>query len=134
MLVFQSDDAQQFFHPLANGFTRFYGHYNGAISYFTHERDGEVDWHENERTVREPGYTTDLLGNAAARFVREAAAGQPWFLYVPFNAPHSPFEAKEEDLQKYSQLTGNHRTYAAMVDSLDQAIGRLLAAERGFFQ
>ena len=120
--------AQRAFLPLANGFTRFYGHYNGAITYFTHERDGETDWHDDDRTVREAGYATDLLGNAAARFVREAAAGRPWFLYVPFNAPHSPFEAKEEDLQKYPQLTGQRRTYAAMVDSLDQAIGRILAA------
>ena len=44
--------AQREFLPLANGFTRFYGHYNGAISYGTHERDGEVDWHDNDRTVR----------------------------------------------------------------------------------
>lgn len=120
--------AQREFLPLANGFTRFYGHYNGAISYVTHERDGEVDWHDNDRTVREPGYSTDLIGNAAARFVREAAAGQPWLLYLPFNAPHAPYEAKEEDLQKYPLLTGDRRTYAAMVDAMDQAIGRILAA------
>ena len=120
--------AQREFLPLANGFTRFYGHYNGAIGYVTHERDGEIDWHENERTVREPGYATDLLGHAAARFVREAAPDRPWFLYVPFNAPHSPYEAKDEDLRKYPQLTGHRRTYAAMVDSMDQAIGRILAA------
>ncbi len=120
--------AQREFLPRANGFTRFYGHYNGAISYFTHERDGETDWHDNERTVRESGYATDLLGDAAARFVRGAAVDRPWFLYVPFNAPHSPYEAKEEDLRKYPQLTGNRRTYAAMVDAMDQAIGRILAA------
>lgn len=120
--------AQREFLPLANGFTRFYGHYNGAIGYVTHERDGEIDWHDNDRTVRETGYATDLLGHAAARFVREASADQPWFLYVPFNAPHSPYEAKEEDLLKYPQLTGNRRTFAAMVDSMDQAIGRILAA------
>ena len=120
--------AQREFLPLANGFTRFYGHYNGAITYFTHERDGETDWHDNDRTARETGYSTDLLGNAASHFVREAVVGQPWFLYVPFNAPHSPYEAKEEDLKKYPQLTGNRRAYAAMVDSMDQAVGRILAA------
>jgi arylsulfatase A-like enzyme len=50
-------------------------------------------------------------------------------LYVPFNAPHSPFQAKEEDLQKYSNIKRqDRRAYAAMVDSMDQAIGRILAA------
>jgi arylsulfatase B len=120
--------ARREFLPLANGFTRFYGHYNGAIDYVTHERDGEIDWHHDDRTVRETGYSTDLLGAEASRFVREAPPGKPWLLYVPFNAPHSPFQAKDEDLKKYPQLEGDHRTYAAMVDSMDQAIGRILSA------
>ncbi len=120
--------ARREFLPLANGFTRFYGHYNGAIDYLTHERDGETDWHRDDRTVKETGYATDLLGAEASRFVREAPAGAPWFLYVPFNAPHSPLQAKDEDLKKYPQLEGERRTYAAMVDALDQAVGRILAA------
>lgn len=120
--------ARREFLPLANGFTRFYGHYNGAIDYLTHERDGEVDWHHDDRTVEEPGYATDLLGAEASRFVREAPVGSPWLLYVPFNAPHSPFQAKEADLKRYSQLEGDHRIYAAMVDSMDQAVGRILTA------
>jgi arylsulfatase B len=120
--------ARREFLPLANGFTRFYGHYNGAIDYFTHERDGETDWHDDDRTARETGYATYLIGAEAARFVREAAAGEPWLLYVPFNAPHSPYQATEADLKKYPQLEGDRRTYAAMVDSMDQAIGRILTA------
>ena len=114
--------------PLAHGFTRFYGHYSGAIDYFTHERDGERDWHHDSKTVDEEGYSTDLLGTEAARFIREAPAKKPWFLYVPFNAPHSPFQAKPEDLKKYSQLPVPNRAYAAMVDSMDQAIGKILSA------
>lgn len=120
--------ARREFLPLANGFTRFYGHYNGAIDYFTHEREGELDWHDDDRTAREDGYSTDLLGAEASRFVREAPAGQPWLLYVPLNAPHSPMQAKPADLAKYSHVKAEHRTYAAMVDSMDQAIGRILAA------
>jgi arylsulfatase B len=114
--------------PLTHGFTRFYGHYNGAIDYFTHERDGEIDWHDDDKTVREEGYSTDLLGAEAARFVRNAPAGKPWFLYVPFNAPHSPFQAKAEAMKKYSHLKIPERAYAAMVDSMDQAIGNIISA------
>ncbi|MFW6124746.1 MAG: sulfatase-like hydrolase/transferase, partial [Pirellulales bacterium] len=47
------------YHPLNQGFTYFYGHYNGAIDYWTHQREGEVDWHRNFDTVHEEGYTTD---------------------------------------------------------------------------
>jgi arylsulfatase A-like enzyme len=120
--------ARKAFLPLENGFTFFYGHYNGAIDYFTHEREGELDWHLNEATSRDKGYSTDLIGNEAARLIHDAPAGKPWFLYVPFNATHSPFEAKESDMKKYSELKMPNRAYAAMVDSMDQAIGKILAA------
>ncbi len=121
--------ARREFLPLAHGFTRFYGHYNGAIDYFDHTREGELDWHDNERPVRQEGYSTDLLGNEAVRFIREAPVGKPWFLYLPFNAPHAPFQAKAADLDKYGHLKiPDRRAYAAMVDCMDQAIGRVLAA------
>lgn len=120
--------ARQQYLPLANGFTRFVGCYNGAIDYFTHEREGECDWHHDDRTVREEGYSTDLIGAEAVRFIRESPRDEPWMLYIPFNAPHSPFQAKKSDLEKYPQFKlANRRAYAAMVDSMDQAIGRILA-------
>ena len=121
--------ARREFLPLAQGFTRFYGHYNGAIDYFTHHREGERDWHDNERTVTEKGYATDLLGAEAVRFVRSSPPGKPWLLYLAFNAPHSPYQAKEDDLKKYSHIKQpDRRAYAAMVDCMDQALGRVLAA------
>lgn len=121
--------ARREFLPLAHGFTAFYGHYNGAIDYFNHTREGETDWHRNDLTVHEAGYSTDLMGAEAVRFIQGAPAGKPWFLYLPFNAPHAPFQAKEEDLKKYPQFKmPERRAYAAMVDCMDQAIGRVLAA------
>lgn len=120
--------SKKTFLPDQRGFTEFYGHYNGAIDYFTHVREGEVDWHRNAQTVKEPGYATDLIAREAVRFVEQSPAEKPFFLYVPFNAPHSPFQAKPEDLAKYPQRQGNKRTYAAMVDSMDQAIGKILGA------
>ncbi len=121
--------ARKAFLPLAHGFTRFVGCYNGAIDYFTHQRDGETDWHHDERPVRQEGYATDLIGAEAVRFIRDSPAGKPWLLYVPFNAPHSPFKAKEADLKKYPQIRmPGRRAYAAMVDCMDQAVGKILAA------
>lgn len=120
--------AKRAFLPPQRGFTHFYGHYNGAIDYFSHEREGEVDWHKGNETVKEAGYSTDLIGREAVRFVHEAPKDKPYFMYVPFNAPHSPWLAKEEDIAKYGNRQGNKRTYAAMVDSMDQAVGKILAA------
>ena len=115
--------------PRSRGFTSFYGHYNGAFDYFTHEREGELDWHRNEETSHDKGYSTDLIGKEAARVVASSQHDEPFFLYVPFNAPHDPMQAKESDLQKYQSIKDqNRRIYAAIVDSMDQAIGRILKA------
>ena len=120
--------------PTSQGFTYFYGHYNGAIDYFTHEREGETDWHRatptTSETVHEEGYSTDLLAADAVRFVDEAPRDKPYLLYVPFNAPHAPYEANEAEIAKYPDRPDDQhkRTYAAMVDSLDQGIGKVLAA------
>ena len=120
--------AKRAFLPLSQGFTRFVGCYNGAINYFTHQREGERDWHHDEQTSPEEGYSTDLIAAEAVRFIGASPPDQPWLLYVPFNAPHSPYQAKESDLQKYAKIReGHRRSYAAMVDSLDQAMGRILA-------
>ncbi len=136
-------------HPLRRGFTEFYGHYNGAIDYFTHEREGEFDWHEGFETSFEEGYATDLIAERAAKFIRAHASDDtPFLCYVPFNAPHSPFQAKPEDVPGYANLTpargrfepavdrqitaarnrhdANRRVLGAMVHALDQAVGKIL--------
>jgi len=116
------------YHPLNRGFTHFYGCYNGAIDYFTHQREGELDWHRGHEPARESGYATTLLADEAARFVRESPKGQPFFLYLPFNAPHSPLQAPEAYLKRYAHLKGQRRKYAAMVACMDDGIGKVLAA------
>ncbi len=139
------------YHPLRRGFTEFYGHYNGAVDYFTHEREGELDWHAGYESSYDEGYSTDLIAAAAVRFIETRAAGDaPFLCYVPFNAVHSPFQAKEEDLPLYADLaeakgnwTGatrvnpseggerrlaNRRILGAMTHALDQAVGRILDA------
>ena len=139
-------------HPLRRGFTEFVGH-NTAVDYFTHEREGERDWSHDYAPVREEGYVTDLLAEYAAAFIDEHAGDDaPFFCYVPFSAPHSPLQAKEEDLPAYAHLDAidsprnweeatagrplpaverrreGRRMHAAMVHALDQGVGRVLRA------
>jgi arylsulfatase A-like enzyme len=71
-------------------------------------------------------YTTDAFGREAAAFI-ERNKDRPFFLYVPFNAPHVPMEAKPELLERFSSIDSiGRRTLAAMTYSLDENIGRIL--------
>ena len=140
------------YHPLRRGFTEFVGHYNGAIDYFTHEREGQLDWHRGHESNHDQGYSTDLIADAAVKFInRHAAAESPFLCYVPFNAPHGPLQAKAEDLNDYRQLAdeeplfvagkknaaryggrgrgpSKRQTLAAMISSMDRGVGRILDA------
>ncbi len=121
--------AKPEFLPMARGFAHQYGHYNGALDYFTHERDGGLDWHRNQEGLNEVGYTTTLLGKEATRLVVEHDFQKPMFLYVPFNAPHSPLQAPQEALAQYGSIRNKkRRTFAAMVTKLDEAVGSVVAA------
>lgn len=78
------------FLPLARGFDEFYGFTNTGIDYFTHERYGVPSmYRDNEPTTAERGqYSTDLFRREAARFLTQHRDA-PFFLYLPFNAPHN---------------------------------------------
>ena len=115
------------YHPLNQGFTHFYGHLNGAIDYFTHERANENDWHRNEKPVFEEGFATDLLAKETVSFIEKSVKmNEPFFIYLPFNAPHSPFQAPEEDINAIDGLKGNQKIYAAMVRNMDNAVKSIL--------
>jgi arylsulfatase A-like enzyme len=120
---------QRAYLPTSRGFVHQYGHYNGALDYFTHERDGGFDWHRNDQVCRDEGYTTTLLGNEAVRLIEEQDVAKPLFLYIPFNAPHSPLQAPQEYLDRYRRIADPKRQkYAAMVSCVDDQIGRVAAA------
>lgn len=117
------------------GFTHFYGCLNGALDYFTHEREGELDWHNDWESCRDEGYSTDLIADEAVRCIGEYAPEGPFFLYVAFNAPHTPFQAPEDEIaehispEKFAALTPREKdayTYRAMVTRMDKGVGRIL--------
>lgn len=143
------------FHPMRFGFTSFYGHYNGAIDYFTHAREGEVDWHRDRMPSSDEGYSTDLLSDEAVRFIRTPAQrdGSPWMMWLAYNAPHGPLQATEEDLAavgfdpskpRFGEERANAReggrygikghgntrrqTTLAMIHGMDRGIGKILDA------
>ncbi len=113
--------------PHNRGFDVFYGHVNGAIDYWSHKRNSAVDWERNGVTVQTEGYSTHLLGEQAVRFIENRDPVQPFFLYLPFNAPHGPLQAPESAIAKYDQVKDTkRRTFAAMVDVLDSTVARVM--------
>jgi arylsulfatase A-like enzyme len=131
--------------PLRAGYQRFFGVPGGASDYFTHlaEPQGPANafdglWEGDARADR-PGYLTDLLGDRAVAEIGEyARGGPPFFISLHFTAPHWPWEGPAEEavsraLTRLQHLEGGSlATYAAMVGSLDDNVGKVLAAlDRG---
>ncbi len=115
--------------PLQRGFDHHYGMYTGHIRSFTHIRaahDRQVlDWHRNGRPVVESGYSSFLLADEAAQLIGRHNDASPFFLYLPFNAVHTPHGAPQEYLDLFSGLKYKQR---AMLKAMDDAIGLVLAA------
>ncbi len=122
--------------PNARGFDHFYGHLNGRLDYFTHQLShGELrppeglglDWQRNGKAVEEEGYTTTLLAKEASRVIQDRDVHRPLFLLVALNAPHPPLQALPSAEQKFASIQDEkRRTYAAMVDTLDESLGQIL--------
>ncbi len=122
------------FHPLARGFDEVFGFLGGGHHYFPEKWTGETEYTtpliRNRQPVEEREYLTRALGREAAAFVERHRA-RPFFLYLAFNAPHTPMQAPAEVEERFRAISNpTRRTYAAMVAVMDEQIGRVLDALR----
>ncbi len=143
--------------PMNHGFNTFSGHKAGCIDYFYHVYGGIGNfWFVNNEPAEEEGYSTELITDHAINFVAQMKEpADPFFLYVPYNAPHfgktdpdrvpevtvslsegthngykimNSLQASEEYINRFSHIKDPYRRlYSAMVASLDDNVGRLLA-------
>jgi arylsulfatase A-like enzyme len=121
--------ADKKYWPKQRGFDYQYGAMIGELDYFTHDEHGVLDWFRDNEPVREEGYTTTLLGQDAARLIEQHDIARPLYLYLTFNAPHTPYQAPKEYIDRYASIEDpTRRTYAGMVTCLDEEIGRVVAA------
>jgi arylsulfatase A-like enzyme len=115
--------------PRQRGFDYQYGAMIGELDYFTHTDAGVRDWFRNNKPVKEKGYTTQLLGADAVKYINEQRADRPFYLYLTFNAPHTPYQAPKEYVDRFKHIEDpSRRTYAGMVTCLDDEIGKVVAA------
>jgi arylsulfatase A-like enzyme len=122
------------FYPLKRGFDEFWGWLGGAHNYFHAEPDSKKPMAEpilcNFRMPSPLTYLTDDQGDECVDFIRRHAE-RPFFLFASFAAPHSPMQATEEDLKRFSHIHDKlRRTYCAMVYRLDLNVGKILAELR----
>jgi arylsulfatase A-like enzyme len=127
------------FSPLKSGYDHFFGIFGGAADYFNHGADAmrtgaeANQLHEQEVPVERHGYMTNLLGDRAVQTVEGyAKSKQPFLMSLHFTAPHWPWEGPDDEAESkrirslFHRDGGTQKTYAAMVQSLDVNIGRVL--------
>jgi arylsulfatase A-like enzyme len=122
--------ADQKYWPQNRGFDHFYGNLVGEVDYFTKMRGGIVDWQRDGKFFQEKGYYLDLIGDEAIKLIEKQDKNKPFFLYFASLAPHAPYQAKKSDEDRYASIIKDptRRTYAAMVTSVDDQVGRIVAA------
>jgi arylsulfatase A-like enzyme len=126
-LGFQSPNV-----PNARGFDHFHGFLADMMDdYVTHLRGGENWMRLNDKVIEPEGHATELFSDWAIDYIREQAdTEQPFFLYLPYNAPHFPIQPPKEFLQRVQnrepQLSKDRAANVAFVEHLDTCIGRVL--------
>jgi len=129
------------FSPHRHGFDHAFYCLGGGMDYFHHVAappNFAPVLRLNGAPVTRRGYATDLFADDAVRWLRAHVAradAKPFFLYLPFTAPHSPFQAPDEeqpaplppDSPRWKQGKAPPAVYAAMIERMDEATGRLLA-------
>jgi arylsulfatase A-like enzyme len=111
------------FHPQRRGFDEFFGFLGGAHPYLAAEGGRILRGREH---VDEQSYLTDALGREAVAFI-ERHRDRPFFLYLAFNAVHTPMHADEPRLAKFNDISDERRrTYGAMMSAMDDAVGAVV--------
>lgn len=125
------------FGPLQSGYDHFFGFRGGALDYFTHAGvGGKADLWDDDVPVERNGYLTQMIGARAVKAIDAySKTSRPFFLSVHFNAPHWPWEGPhdEAEAQRLSKANlrdfdgGSQATYRAMVQTMDEQIGLIVA-------
>lgn len=121
---------EEAYHPQNRGFHEFFGFLTGQHSYLQAEDKATGPIVRGKEKVGLNGYLTDVLAAEAVSFI-DRHKDRPFFLYLAFNAVHTPLQAPEQALQAFAdEKDPTRRTYLAMLKKLDDAVGAVLARLR----
>ncbi|MAG13272.1 MAG: sulfatase [Spirochaetales bacterium] len=121
--------------PTEFGFDEFFGHRGGFIDNYRHQflhcRPSGPPfhdlWRDKEEVFEDGSYFPDLVVREVSRFLDVHDARDPFFLYLPFNLPHYPYQPDERFIDIYKDLPYPRSVYAPMVTTVDDRIGQVLA-------
>jgi arylsulfatase A-like enzyme len=124
--------------PHHHGFDEWFGFLAGCIDYYSHifywgmsgQQDPVHDLWENGREIWENGrYFTEMITERTVKWLERIAGDDtPFFLFVPYNAPHYPMHAPQEYLDRFPGLAWDRQIMAAMLSAMDDSVGEILGA------
>jgi arylsulfatase A-like enzyme len=115
--------------PMQRGFDSFYGALVGEIDHFEKAAHGVPDWYRGNEPVVEEGYDNRLMTAEAVRVIEAHEGPEPLFLYLAYTAPHTPYQAPQDALDRFADIADpNRRAYAAMVSVVDEGVAEVVAA------
>jgi arylsulfatase A-like enzyme len=120
--------------PITRGFDHFHGYLGDMMDdYRTHRRHGINYMRQDGKEIDPEGHATDLFTAWAIDYLRERAAKpeKPWFLYLAYNAPHTPIQPPADWLEKVKErepgIPEKRAKLVALIEHLDEGIGKVLA-------
>ncbi len=120
--------------PNSRGFDHFHGFLGDMMDdYYKHRRHGRNYMRLGRKEIDPPGHATDLFSAWAVEFIRErASAREPFFLYLPYNAPHTPIQPPKEWValvkEREAGISDKRAKLVALIEHLDHGIGRVIRA------
>ncbi len=120
--------------PNDRGFDHFHGFLGDMMDdYYKHRRHGINYMRLNNNEIDPPGHATDLFSDWAVDYIRERHdSGGPFFLYLAYNAPHTPIQPPQDSIEKVKQretdITDGRAKLVALIEHMDHGIGKVIAA------
>lgn len=122
--------------PNERGFDHFHGFLGDMMDdYYDHRRHGINYMRLNENQIDPEGHATDLFTEWAIDYLRQRAgnaAQQPFFLYLAYNAPHTPIQPTQEWVEKVRQrepgISDRRAKLVALIEHMDAGIGKVMEA------
>lgn len=112
-------------HPLERGFDEFFGFQDGGHRYLGFDRPHAILRGKDRAEIKPDAYLTDVFSDEALSFV-DRHQKEPFFLYLAYNAPHTPLQAPEKYLDQFAYIPNpQRRAYAAMVYAIDVGVGAI---------
>ncbi|MEO1011295.1 MAG: sulfatase-like hydrolase/transferase [Bacteroidota bacterium] len=130
------------YNPTLQGFDEFSGFVSGNVDYHAHiDQEGYLDWWKGAEIKNEPGYSTDLITEYGVKYINTynpKNTGKPFFLYLPHEAPHGPYQRRMDTILRKVGKAGTEVVnrdsipliYKEMVEVMDEGIGKIIQAPK----